>query len=208
MEKKYKIVLLGDDLPKKVLFKSNVKRNIQQKFKKLGKSTKPLFTRKYVKRKICQFYLGLFCLEPGKEPIFIKDSFGRNVEKKIVLENYFLIDMIPYEVEESIYNHQNKKRISFLDFCNHYLSTKDFTQIFTLNNKIIIQREDVVNIFSLKNIDDTNRLVSLVKDYMINHNKMNFLIVQDYDTIQRKQLYTLLTRKGYKKSFLYKHYTY
>ena len=51
MEKKYKIVLLGDDLPKKVLFKSNVKRNIQQKFKKLGKSTKPLFTRKYVKRK-------------------------------------------------------------------------------------------------------------------------------------------------------------
>ena len=51
-EKKYKIVLLVDDIPKKVLFKSNVKRNIQQKFKQLGKSAKPSFTRKYVKRKV------------------------------------------------------------------------------------------------------------------------------------------------------------
>ena len=43
---------------------------------------------------------------------------------------------------------------------------------------------------------------------MINNNKVNCLIVQDYDTVQRKQLYKLLTRKGFKRSFLYKHYTY
>ena len=208
MEKKYKIVLLGDDLPKKVLFKSNVKRNIQQKFKKLCKSNKPVFTRKYVKRKICQFHLGLFSLEPSKEPIYLKDSFGRNLIKELVLGNYFLIDILPYSVEELIYDHQTKKRISFNDFYNQYLSTKDLIQLFTLNNKIIIQKEDNVTIFSLKNIDDTNRFTSIVKSQIIIENKMNCLVVQDYDTIQRKQLYKLLTRKGFKKSFLYKHYTY
>ena len=81
-------------------------------------------------------------------------------------------------------------------------------QLFTLNNKIIIQKDENVNIFSLKNIDDTNRFISLIKNEMINNNKVNCLIVQDYDTIQRKQLYKLLTRKGFKRSFLYKHYTY
>ena len=208
MEKKYKIVLLGDDLPKKVLFKSNVKRNIQQKFKKLGKSTKPLFTRKYVKRKICQFHLGLFSLEPTKDSIYIKDKFGRNIIKDLKLDNYFLIDLVPFYIEELIYDHQTKKRISFDYFYNSYLTVTDFIQLFTLNNKIIIQKDENVNIFSLKNIDDTNRFISLIKNEMINNNKVNCLIVQDYDTIQRKQLYKLLTRKGFKRSFLYKHYTY
>ena len=82
-----------DDIPKKVLFKSNVKRNIQQKFKQLGKSAKPSFTRKYVKRKICQFHLGLFSVEPSKENVYIKDSIGRNVEKNLSLGKYFLIDI-------------------------------------------------------------------------------------------------------------------
>ena len=111
-------------------------------------------------------------------------------------------------MEELIYDHQTKKRISFNLFCEKYLETNNFIQLFTLNNKIIIQKDEEVSIFSLKNIDDTNRLITVIKSYMITNNKMNCLIVQDYDTIQRKQLYTLLTRKGYKKSFLYKHYTY
>ena len=37
---------------------------------------------------------------------------------------------------------------------------------------------------------------------------MDCLVVQDYDTIQRKQLYKMLEKKGFKRQFLYKHYTY
>ena len=208
MEKKYKIVLLSGDLPKKTLFKSNVKRNIQHKFKKLGKSNKPLFTRKYVKRKICQFHLGLFSLEPSNEPIYIKDKLGRNVKKELKIGNYFLIELLPFSVEEFIYDHQTKSRIGFTSFYETYLISDVFLQLFTLNNKVVIQKDESISIFSLKNIDDTNRFILVLKKYLIDNKSMNCLIVQDYDTIQRKQLYKMLTRKGFKKSFLYKHYTY
>jgi hypothetical protein len=36
---------------------------------------------------------------------------------------------------------------------------------------------------------------------------MNCLLVKDTSTVQRKQLYKLLIEKGFKKPFLYKHYT-
>mgnify|MGYP003653976414 CR=1 FL=1 len=208
MEKKYKIILLRDSLPKKTLFKSNVKRNIQQKFKKIGKEPHPLFIRKYVKRKICQFELGLFSLEPSQKTLYIKDELGRNIKRELHLGDYFLIEIIPFWVEEHIYDHQTKKRISFEEFYDAYLHNSDFRQLFTLNNKIVIQQDEIIFIFSLKNIDDTNRLVSSIKKYIIEKNKMNCLIVQDYDTIQRKQLYTMLEKKGFNKNFLYKHYTY
>ena len=73
---------------------------------------------------------------------------------------------------------------------------------------MVIQKDESISIFSLKNIDDTNRFILVLKKYLIDNKSMNCLIVQDYDTIQRKQLYKMLTRKGFKKSFLYKHYTY
>ena len=208
MEKKYKIILLKDSLPKKTLFKSNVKRNIQHKFKKLGKSSQPLFIRKYVKRKICQFELGLFSIEPPQKNIYLKDKLGRNIKRELHLGNYFLIDVLPFWVEEHIYDHQTKKRISFDEFYNVYLDNSAFRQLFTLNNKMVIQQDEIIFIFSLKNIDDTNRLILSIKKYLIGQNKMNCLIVQDYDTIQRKQLYKMLEKKGFKKNFLYKHYTY
>jgi hypothetical protein len=208
MEKKYKIILLKDSLPKKTLFKSNVKRNIQHKFKKLGKSSQPLFIRKYVKRKICQFELGLFSLERPQKNIYIKDGLGRNIKRELQLGEYFLINVLPFWVEEHIYDHQTKKRVSFEEFYNVYLDNTNFRQLFTLNNKIIIQQDETIFIFSLKNIDDANRLVLSIKKYLISQNKMNCLIVQDYDTIQRKQLYKMLEKKGFKKTFLYKHYTY
>jgi hypothetical protein len=208
MNKKYKIILLQDSVSKKTLFKSNIKRNTLNKFRKLGNQKPPSFTRKYVKRKICQFELGLFSLSPSVETVYSKDELGRNVKRELRSGDYYLHSIIDYWVEEQIYDHQSKKRIGFINFIENNLTNKTFKQIFTLNNKVVIQDEEVFFIFSLKNIDDTNRFIFSLKNYLISMNRMDCLVVQDYDTVQRKQLYIMLEKNGFNRQFLYKHYTY
>ena len=135
MLKKYKIILLKNSVPKKTLFSSNVKRTTQHKFHKFINGKKPLFHKEYVKRKYCQFELGIFLNDVAlnnKKPLFIrkyvkrkfcqfelalfskevtgyqayrKDELGRNVEVSIPLENYHLMDLVPYWVEELVYDH-------------------------------------------------------------------------------------------------------
>ena len=88
-----------------------------------------------------------------------------------------------------------------------YLPKRDFCQLFSLNNKIVIQKDDNLSIFSLKTVKECNRLMDCLSAHFNKNSIMNCLLVKDTSTIQRKQLYKLLTEKGFKKPFLYKHYT-
>ena len=85
---------------------------------------------------------------------------------------------------------------------------EDFKQIFTLNNKFIIQKDDDFKIFSLKTVSDSLRLLTITELQFLNSGKYNYLFVSDTSTVQRKQLYDLLEKAGYKRSFLRKQYTY
>ena len=93
MLKKYKIILLQNGLPKKTLFASNVKRTTFHKFRKFLNSNKPLFYRKYVKRKYCQFELAIFSKEDIGMAVYRKDSLGRNIEVKIKIPDYYLMEL-------------------------------------------------------------------------------------------------------------------
>ena len=152
--------------------------------------------------------MAVFSLNPPTDIVYSKDTLGRNVKRSLKYGEYYLNNIIDYWVEEQIYDHQQKKRIIFNEFVEKNLQNKKFKQIFTLNNKVVIQEEDSFFLFSLKNIDDTNRFIISLKNYLISQNRMDCLVVQDYDTIQRKQLYKMLEKKGFKRQFLYKHYTY
>ena len=90
MLKKYKIILIKNSVPQKTLFTSNVKRTTQHKFHKFLNNKKPLFTRKYVKRKFCQFELAIFSKEVTNYKSYRKDTLGRSVEVSIPLDNYYL----------------------------------------------------------------------------------------------------------------------
>jgi len=208
MLKKYKIILIKNSVPKKTLFTSNVKRTTQHKFHKFISLQKPLFVRKYVKRKFCQFELALFSKENYNKEVYRKDELGRNIEVKIPLDNYYLMELVPYWVEEFIYDHLQKTRISLDDVMKTYLSDKSFKQVFTLNNKIIIQVEDDFKIFSLKNVKDCSRLLNIIKNLFIDNGRTDCLFVPDSSVVQRKQLYKLLEGYGFNKKFLYKQYTY
>ena len=208
MLKKYKIILIKNSVTKKTLFSSNVKRTTQHKFYKFLNNKKPLFTRKYVKRKFCQFELALFSKEVTGYQAYRKDELGRNVEVSIPLDNYHLMELVPYWVEELVYDHHKKSRVSLEYLIKTYLPKKDFKQVFTLNNKLIVQNDDDFKIFSLKNIDDCSRLLNIIKNIFIDSGRTDCLFVPDSSTAQRKQLYNLLESYGFSRKFLYKQYTY
>ena len=90
----------------------------------------------------------------------------------------------------------------------NYLQDKDFKQVFTLNNKVIIQKDDVFNVFSLKTVSDALRLLTVIELEFLNKGRYDCLFVTDNSTVQRKQLYNLLENAGYGRDFLRKQYTY
>ena len=93
------------------------------------------------------------------------------------------------------------------EILSQYLSTVEMTQLFSLNNKIVIQKEDVFSLFSLKTVSESKRFMECISTHFRINGITNCLLVTDFSTIQRKQLYTILENKGFKKSLLYKHYT-
>ena len=81
-------------------------------------------------------------------------------------------------------------------------------QIFTLNNKLFMQNENDIKLYGNKNIKDTERLFDLIREDLLNKKKNNFIFVKDINTNQRISLYNLLESKGFKRTELFRHYSY
>jgi hypothetical protein len=88
------------------------------------------------------------------------------------------------------------------------MGINDIGQIFTLNNKLFVQNENDIRLYGNKNIKDAERLFDLVREDLLKKKKSNFIFVKDVTTAQRKLLYTLLESKGFKRTELFRHYSY
>jgi hypothetical protein len=117
-------------------------------------------------------------------------------------------EIIPYWKEELIYDFQTKKRIRYHEMLSSIMEISEIGQIFTLNNKLFVQVEDDIRLYGNKNIADAERLFGLVREDLLKKKKGNFIFVKDVTTAQRKLLYTLLESKGFKRTELFRHYSY
>ena len=206
---KYQIVLFNNKSKKRIVATSNVFVNINKKYKEIHKKSNVIFPLKYTNKIECKFELALVCVGKCKNTtIHRRDELGRLTKVTMKDENYQIIKIQPFDIEEKIYDHQLEKRIEFMELYERYLNVKNIIQIFSLNNKIVIQNNDLFYLFSLKNVSESSRFLSCIKKFFMENGKYNYLISRDLSTIQRKELYTLLEGKGFSKKLLYKHYTY
>lgn len=139
---------------------------------------------------------------------WVKDSLGRNQPALMEDKKFRIKEIIPYWKEELIYDFQIKKRIRYHEMMEHILKIKEIAQIFTLNNKLFVQVENDIKLYGNKNLTDSERLFEIVKEDLLKRKKGNFIFVKDINTQQRKQLYTLLESKGFKRTELFRHYSY
>jgi len=205
---KYKIILFKNGKRVKCFFSSNSYKSILRKYSTIINEKKPKLVIEYLSRKKVRFELGVVTTESVGGNIFVKDAIGRTKEVVMGDTTYNIVKLLPYWKEELIYDHTSKSKISYLEFLSLYLNHKDFKQVFTLNNKLIVQNEDYFSLFSLKTVSDALRLIDIIEFELMDAGRMDCLFVRDTNTVQRKQLYDLLERKGYDRGFLRKQYTY
>lgn len=139
---------------------------------------------------------------------YVKDSLGRNVEATIEDDKFRIKEMVPYWKEELIYDFQTKKRIRYHEMMGQIDRITDLAHIFTLNKNLFVQVENDIKLFGNKNINDSERLFEILKTDLLKRKKGNFLFVKDITTHQRKLLYEMLESKGYKRTELFRHYSY
>jgi hypothetical protein len=208
---KYFIVLFCNKKRIKILYRCMKRTTITEYWHEFKTEKKPPFIKiQGGKRKQEQiFELGLvFPNNRWVTKTYVKDSLGRNVEATIEDDKFRIKEMVPYWKEELIYDFQTKKRIRYHEMMGQIDRITDLAHIFTLNKNLFVQVENDIKLFGNKNINDSERLFEILKTDLLKRKKGNFLFVKDITTHQRKLLYEMLESKGYKRTELFRHYSY
>ena len=202
-----------------VLFKNKERQRIINKFLTLTKakekydllikkSSEVIFEKGTENGKECLFELGL--LELGKKTdnqVYIKDKLGRNMKVELDDDNFNMLKIKEYKIEEAFLDYKTKKKINTSELINKYLKGAGLKQVSKLNNKIIVQNDEKINLFTLKSEDDALRFTERLQQVLSQQNKKDCIIVTDYSTIHRKYLYKILTEQGFPIKYLQRYST-
>lgn len=167
------------------------------------------FYVKYENTIECNYELGLLTNQQSyQQSLFLTDEVGRNISVKLENSNdYVFLNIHPYKIEERIYDWQKNERITFNELISLYCKKTSFKSISTLHNKLVIQIEDKFYIFSLKNEDDSQRLLSTIEGEFFTTGRNDAIFVRDTSTVQRKWLYDVLENSGFDRKKLYRQNT-
>ena len=207
-EPNYIIVLFKNKSKKKIINKFKTKERAIEFYKKMIEGNDVIFDCQTENGKSCFFELGL--LEKNStnfDSYFIKDDMGRQVKVELDDDGYRMIEVKNYKVEELIYDVGEKTKISVTKFIKSYLPKSSIKLLSKLNNKVVVQNNDEINLFSLKSEDDADRFLDSLGEYFINNDRMDCILVKDTTKQQKKYLYSILQDKGIDKSVLYRRFT-
>ena len=202
-----------------VLFKNKKKKKIIKKFVTLSraknyfdglieKSNEVIFEVLVENGKECKFELGLISLTTNQSsPVYMTDELGRSIKVKLEENGMSILHLKPFRDEDLIYDVKNKKKITTQEFIKRYLKGDGLKMVSVLNNKVILQRDEKIDLFSLKNEYECSRFVECLSSYFFKIKRGDCLFIKDCSSPQRKYLYELLESNGFDKKVLYRKFT-
>ena len=202
-----------------VLFKNKTRKKIIKKFKTskraldffnkiLADSDKVIFNREYENGHPCTFDIAIVEKSDKKLfPHFVTDEYGRNIKIELSEDDYEIVKIVKYNVVEQIFDNQTNKRISVNNFIKTYLNGDGLKMISSLNNKIVVQLDSNIYLFSLKTENDSSRFIDSLSSHFIKIKRFDCMFVKDVSTAQRKYLYDLLEEYGFTRKVLYRQST-
>jgi hypothetical protein len=202
-----------------VLFKNKKKKRIIKKFitlsrakqfydKLIEKSNEVLFETKIEGGKECKYEMGIIEMSSKQLiPVYMTDEFGRNIKVKLDEDGMTLFKIEPYKKEETIYDIKDQKKITTHQFIKKYLKGDGLKMISSLNNKIVLQEDEKIHLFTLKSETESSRFLDSLSSYFFKIKRGDCLFVKDFSTAQRKSLYSLLESSGIDKKILYRKFT-
>jgi len=205
----YIIILFKNKKKKKFIKGYATESNSKSKFKKMIDGNKIKFPVYYENGEPSNYEIGLLTNQSSYQAsLFTTDEFGRNTTVKLEgTTGYVFLDLKPYLMEEKIQDWQTDKRISYDELLKTYCKQNTLKSIFTLNNKLVIQVDEEFNLFSLKNTEDSIRLLQIMEKDFMESGRSDAFFVRDLSTTQRKWLYDLLESHGYDRKTLYRQTT-
>lgn len=203
----YLVVLFKNKKRRKIINQFKTLSKAKEYFKSLKKDNEVNFPKNYENGSLCRFELGLLGRNTGfTGNFYIKDEMGRQIKAEVD-EDFVVLDMVNYDLEEKIFDVFSNTKIDFNQFTEKYLSSKSLKLISKLNNKVVLQNDDIINLFSFKNDFDSARFLMVLENKIIFEKRTDVMIVGDSSKQQKKYLYDILESKGISKSILYRRFT-
>jgi len=209
MEHHYLIVLFKNKVKKKIIKKFKTLKNADEYYKKLvNDSDEVIFDKKYENGFKSEYEIALLGKKNvNKEVIYIKDDFGRQSKVDLQDDEFAILKVLPYKIDEVFLDYTTKKKINTKELVKKYLSGTGLKMVSKINNKIIVQNDDVINLFTFKNEDDSSRFIDNLSKVFIEQKKIDCMFVKDSSSSQRKYLYNILVNYGFPKSYLFRQST-
>jgi hypothetical protein len=199
-----------------VLFKNKERKKIINKFMTFD-NAKAFYDKKMLISNNVDFQVAVENATPCKyeiallekkhnnfDTLYVKDSMGRQIKVDLDDDEYRVVYLNEFNVEEKLYDVNHKKKITFNEFVNSYLSNKTVKMISKLNNKVALQEDNKVSLFSLKDSFESKRFLDSLSNYLISNNRMDVIVISDTSPAQKKYLYEILSGMGLDKKLLYR----
>jgi len=205
----YLIVLFNNKVKQKIIKKYITFKKGKQFFEKcLQNSGEVIFEQVIKNGRTCDYELGFVELSSMQlVPVYITDEMGRNIKVKMENSGMTLVNISKYKIEEEIYDIQKKEKINTHTLIRRYIKKENIKMISSLNNKIVIQNEDDVNLFSFKSKEESTRFIDCLSNHFFKIKRGDCIFVKDVSSAQRKYLFNLLHFKGFDKKMLYRKFT-
>jgi hypothetical protein len=201
----YLVVLFKNKERKRIIKKFVTKERAENFFNKLIDENTITFDKRIENGSSCFFELGLLEKDSTNfEKYYVKDNLGRNVLVDLDSSDFKILKISKYKLDELIFDIQTQKKLSLNDFIKKNLPRDGMKLLSKLNNKIILQKDDDLKLFSLKSEGDAERFLQCVSETFLERKRFDCLVVPDSSTPQKKYLYNLLESKGIDKKILYK----
>lgn len=200
-----------------VLFKNKSRQKIIKKF--IGKDNCFKFYNKFISNQNVYFPVEF---ENGKESKFEiavlelngklsstihRDEFGRNIDHKVEGTDYMIVKIQNFKYEEMVYDIADKKKLTFLEVVNQFSKNKDLKSVFKINNKVVFQSDDIIKVYSCKTDFESKRFLDELQRYCLENKKTDYLISYSEDIAHKKELYRILTNRGFDIKMLYRRST-
>lgn len=203
------IVLFKNKKKKKIIKGYATEKNANLKFDDLISKNNVEFPMLFENSESCNYEIALLSkVDDYQTPLFKSDEIGRNVNIFIEGDSDYVIKRINnYFIEELIFDWQTDKRITFNELIKTYIPKNELKIISKLNNKIVVQTNENFTLFTLKNEEDSERLLETLESYFIKNGRNDCIFVKDLNTVHRKWLYDVLEKHGFNRKKLYRKYT-
>jgi hypothetical protein len=199
-----------------VLFKNKKRKKIINRFKtidrakeffskKVSESENVIFEKQVENALPCSFEIALVSKKDNDfQSLFVKDSLGRQVRVNLDDDDFKIIEVNEYRIEEKIFDVYQNKKITTQEFLKKYINTPSIKLLSKLNNKVVLQNDDNVDLFTLKDPEECTRFLRSLSDYFISTQRMDVIVVYESSKSQKKYLYDILEKNGIDKKVLYR----